>query len=159
MRDKDKIVSKKDFCKVCGISSSQLSVYISRGKVIPTGKNIDISIAENSDFLEMKKERSDVKNIEVIINKPVESNSEAAIERARALDSIRKQNSAKKNAEMEKMSEETELIRLKKQKIMGVLIPTELVKALFTQHNKSVVVTFQQVGEEIILEITKKKSR
>jgi hypothetical protein len=155
---KRKIVSKKDFCKVCGITSSELSVYISRGKVIPTGKNIDLSIAENSDFLEMKKERSEVKNIEVIINKPVGSDSEAAIERSKVLDAIRKQNSEKKNAEMEKMSEETDLIRLKKQKIMGVLIPTELVKSLFAQHNKSVVVTFQQDGEEIILEISKKKS-
>ena len=56
------------------------------------------------------------------------------------------------------MNEEVELFRLKKMKLQGKLIPTDIVEILVAQFSKGIYIATAQGIEEIIFSIGKKKS-
>lgn len=62
----------------------------------------------------------------------------------------------KREIEIEKMQRETHLLSLQQDKLAGKLIPTDMVKGLFAQHFKSVVMTFKQGIDQIVTEFSKK---
>lgn len=159
------LLSKKEFAKKCGISTSQLSVYIGREKVITSGKKIDDTLAENMEFMNHRQEKGDVKEVEVIIKPPPktikekkEFSDKVAQARLREADRRTALNSKSKELEIEKMQQEIEILRAKREKLQAFLIPTDVVKTIFAQHTKSIVVSFQQGGENLLIEISKKKS-
>jgi hypothetical protein len=62
-----------------------------------------------------------------------------------------------KELSIQKMKEEIELKKIQKQKALGQVVPTDMVKIVFTQHNKSIVSAFQNAADNLISTISKKK--
>jgi len=168
------LYKRKEFAALCGISEKQLAVYIGRGKVIRTGKLIDDTILENKEFLKSKIGKlSETQNQQ--INPGVEyereiisNNNELKVislkKQANETNSNNKDASffelekQKKAHDIEKIQEEIELLRLKKKKLHGIVIPTEMVKNIFSQHTKSILVEFSNSADKILTKIAKKKN-
>jgi len=153
--------TRKQFANILGITEQQVAVYIGRRKIIEVqdgtkrGKKIDDELPENIEFMETKRLKNELISSE-LSNVPIDGKE--AVERARAFENMRRLNSNKKEIEIAIGNEEIELIRLKKQKILGHLIPTEIMKTLVGQLGKSIQVTFQQAGEDVLMSISKKKN-
>lgn len=154
-----------EFANICGLSRANISTYISRGKIIVTGKFIDDTIPQNRDFLEKQL----LKNGEKITVKP--ENTETTNKSDPVI--IEKNNSKKnavgpdhslyelekkiKEADLNKKHVDTRIQRLKEEKLLGTLIPAELVKILIAQHFKSVATSFSNAAESLVVAISKKK--
>lgn len=161
--------SKKQFADLCGIATNNLSVQISRGKVIVVNELIDDTLEKNKAFLEKrssKKPNNSNQNtlletntsklvVESGIKPPQNSNeliipseSQSYTESERQLKYL---DTLKRAAEIEKLS-------LDVAKKKGEVIPSELVKPVFLQHNQSIVTEFKNVTDEVIRMFAKKKS-
>lgn len=132
-QEKLHLISKKEFGQRCGLSPGNLSNYIKRGDVVVTDKKIDATLPENIGFLDKRLRK---------VNKTTQDQS---------IDHQIKQ------IELEKKTQETRLLKLKEQKTLGVLIPTEMVKILFTQHSKSILTAFDNAIDRILTKISKIK--
>ncbi len=145
---------RKDFAALCGIKPRELSVYISRGNVtVSKGNLIDDELPDNADFLVKKQEKGGAIDIEVVPKKFTAA-QEKRIER---LEKISELNTQKRELESDELRERISLLRIKKEKQEGFLIPTALVKELFGQQFRSITIAFQQGAEQLIVEISKKK--
>jgi hypothetical protein len=147
--------TRKSFAKLCGVQEQQIGVYIKRGKIIEKNKRIDDSIPDNVEFMNSRSIK--VAGLEKKIDTPVTDPKEI-IERAQALERYNKLTTSRKEMEIEKMNEEVELFRLKKLKLQGKLIPTDVVEILVAQFAKGIYIATAQGIEEIIFSIGKKKS-
>ena len=127
------LLSKTEFGKRCGLSPGNLSNYIARGQVIVTDNKIDISKIENIEFLDKRKNK---------IEKTTQDRS---------------QDYQLKEIEIAKKKKETRLLEIKEAKALGLVIPTEMVKILFTQHSKSILTSFDNAIERILTKISKVK--
>lgn len=61
-----------------------------------------------------------------------------------------------KETGIEKTKAESELLAMKRDRLKGLVIPTDIVRMLFVQHSKAIVVGFEQGVEKLMLEIAKK---
>lgn len=127
------LISKKDFGQRCGLSPGNLSNYIKRGEVIITDKKIDVTLPKNIGFLDKRLKKLDKTHQDRGIDHQI------------------------KQVELEKKTQETRLLKLKEQKTLGVLIPTEMVKILFTHHTKSILTEFDNSIDRILTKISKIK--
>jgi hypothetical protein len=151
------IRTKKEFAAMLEppMSTRQLAVHINRGEVIMTGDKIDDTIVENVEFISRRKDKKNGtghKKFDVKVESVKQSKEEKA-----QLQERRKLDTTIKELEVDRLKETNELLKLKKQKIHGTVIPVDLVKMLFDQHFKSVTISFQQGVDNIIVEISKKK--
>lgn len=149
------IHQRKDFAKLCGIAPRELSIYIKRGKVILSGKKVDDSIAENAEFLESRK--NGVYKIEIKEKKFTPAELKRQEKKQERNDKHLELNTRQKELDIEKSEEEIMLLKIKKEKQEGIVIPTSFVRDLFALHFKSITVSFQQGADNLILEISKKK--
>jgi hypothetical protein len=158
-------LSKKEFAEACGLKTKDLAVYIGRKKVIVKGDVIDTGNPVNSDFLRRQQdkkqgERHDQREVtepripnEAITGPPAKGKQKAsADESGYAL--IKK----KTQIQIEKLENENELLKLRIEKQTGEAIPTDLVKSAITQLSKSVVSSFQNGAEDILVQISKVKN-
>ena len=127
------LISKTEFGKQCGLSPGNLSNYIARGQVIVIDNKIDISKIENIEFLDKRKNK---------IEKTTQDRS---------------QDYQLKEIEIAKKKKETRLLEIKEAKALGLVIPTEIVKILFTQHSKSILTAFDNAIDRILTKISKVK--
>lgn len=160
-------LTKKEFAKKCGITTRELAVYIKREHVILTKGKIDATLPENNEFMQKKIDKGESKEIKIIVKKSPETKEEKeefdrkvneADKRSIENDKRSKINSRIKELEIEKTEEEIEILRAKREKLEAFLIPIDIVKQIFAQHSKSITVSFQQGGENLLIEISKKKS-
>lgn len=148
------IHSRKDFASLCGLKPRELSVYISRGKVLMgPGNKVDDGIPENAEFLNKRLGKDGSMKIEVK-KKEFTQDDEEKLQR---IEEYSKLNTQKRKLENAQLDEGIQLLRIKKEKMEGFLIPTPLVKMLFEQHFRSITISFQQGAENLIVEISKKK--
>lgn len=155
------IYTVKEFAKACGVTPSYLAVYVKRDQVIltPDG-NVDGNHEVNRLFFEKRRkdDPAPVMNGPESIKSspasppPVFTNPSSSGE-FMTFDSIAKQ---KEKLAMEKLSTEVRLNRLKEEKMLGELIPTDLVKPLVAQYAKSMITAFKNATENLIKEISKK---
>jgi hypothetical protein len=154
---------RSDFAKLCGLSTGNLSNYIGRGKVLLSGDWIDDAIPQNASFLKKWQGKSTPASVvepsQSVINTPPpeitgKSPVVASPDPAKVLQ-YDLENQIKK-ADLEKRQRENRLLQLKIDKLNGILIPTDLVKIVFTQHFKSVTTAFQQAADNLLMEIAKK---
>lgn len=127
------LISKKEFGIRCGLSAGNVSNYIRRGKIFVTDGKIDISLPDNIEFLKGRHRKTE------------KGEQEGSLE------------TQLKRIEIEKKQQETNLLKLKEQKTLGILIPTELVKILFTQHSKSILTEFDNSIDRVLTKIAKVK--
>lgn len=148
------IYTRKQFYEACGILKSTMYVNIKRGKVILSGDVIDTSIQANREFLEkcLAKQKIPVEKTPHIEaeEKPTEKYYEPSVN---SLELEKKL----KQAELEKKEVDTRIALLKEEKLRGSVVPTDIVKVVFSQHFKSINSSFHQAADNLIVNIAKKK--
>lgn len=148
------LYKRKEFYQKCGVSKAYLTTYISRGKVILNDNMIDDSIPENAYFMRVRLDKMAIEGSKV--ESKITSNSgndEDANEDEN--ENLHKLNLEKKKLDIERAKEDIEIARLKKEKLSGELIPTDLVKIVFATHSKSITIGFHQAVENLISQIAK----
>lgn len=147
------LLTKKEIAELCGLETKNLSVYITRGKVI-VGKNdlIDTNVDKNKSFIEKRKGKiSDVKIqtttvIESKVSEQSEGQSYTESERQlKYLDTIKRQ-------------KEIEKLDIEIQKKRGEVVPSELIKPVFLQHNQSIITEITNRCDEFIRIFSKKRT-
>jgi hypothetical protein len=161
--------TKKEFAKMCGLTTGNLSVYEKRGKVVYSGDYVDDAIEPNGSFLKLRKEKVTGEHVEVQaaapvvkqttkvikapkIHKPEAPNVENEGEKAPVYELTAK----KIQTQIAKMDMEMEKMRLQNSKVMGELIPTAMVKPCVLQHNQSILTESKNTIDDI-MRIFKKK--
>lgn len=135
------IVSKKDFANLCGgvdskpVSMTTIYSDIKRDKieVLSNGK-IDVDNPVNSEYVRNRrsseKTKAKVKVIEV-------DREKKQIEKLQAEENLR-------------------IAQIKRQKLEGELIPTDLVKNIFSTHFRTYTQSFHNAAEQIAVDLVKK---
>lgn len=159
------LYKRKEFYQKCGVSKAYLTTYIGRGKVILTGKMIDDSLPENAYFMRVRLDkmeangREEGSNILEKPSKPLTDKDVDGLEDSNLKDdkdgSLYKLTLEKKQLDIERAKEDIEIARLKKEKLSGDLIPTDLVKIVFATHSKSITINFHQAVENLLSQIAK----
>jgi len=167
------LLTKKEFSELCGIRTKDLSVYIQRKKVLVENEMIDdtneINRAFKTKCLNKPKKQVEVHTkSDITPPDPPSSNSknleneEFSRENTHTVNitdrALKKMDIdyEKKQKEIERLDQEMRLARLQEEKLLGKLIPTDMVKNLFAQHFKSVTLTFKQAADLIAVEFGKK---
>lgn len=140
------------------MESKKLSVYVKRGKAIPTGDMFDDSIAENIYFIQKHSSKAKASGVE---EKQPESSGKkskgGATKSSPPISPLHELDKRKKELESQKLQQEILKLELDLSKKSGQVIPTDLVKPLFQQHFKSFTVSFHQAIDNILVEIGKRK--
>jgi hypothetical protein len=164
-----------------------IGTNIKRGKVILSGDYIDDGILQNKEFLlkELEKNKAEFDDQELFIPAPSPKIQDPQIAKEVPIPKIpnvqppaipsgkvpnvkdpsvspepisyRTLEAQKKALDIEKIQEEIEILKVKKQKLHGELIPTDLVNVVFAQHFKSVTASFQNGIENLLTELAKKR--
>ncbi len=170
------VFEKREFADHYDIKTKDLAKYIQRGKVIEIDGKIDTNDIVNAAWclnreqLNMKKAvkagnpnekiTTEVKKEVAAVKKTAEPQPkfEFPPETKRTLQEQFQSEAKLKDLQVEKTENEIALQREKLQKIQGESVPTELVKNLFTQHNKSVTVAYRNATDNLLMEIQAKHS-
>lgn len=157
--------SRKEFAEKCSMPPKTLEVYISRGKVICSGKFIDDTNLANADFVKKHLEKAKAKlkeefdsgkmdevREEVFIEKPVPQKSFLPNINTKSESKFTKYDYEKEKAALvnEKLSEEVEILKEKKQRIQGVTIPKEPVVLAFRFNFKNFSRTIKSAIENLV---------
>lgn len=160
--------TRKEFYELAGVDKGYLNTYIRRGTVILTGTRIDDSLPENKYFLEKRGVAVGPKKGKGVVKKPVKPASKTDV--LEAEDDVEKD--IKKNKEKQtrfdlelergkldllQKQEALEILRIKKAKLMGEVVPTDLVTILFATHSKSITTEFHQAAENLLTTIAKQQ--
>ncbi len=168
--------TKKDFAKMCGMTTGNLSNYAKppRNKVVYSGELIDDQIEPNKSFLQKRLEvlahgKNEIQTPEPLttksdnppgpeFKKPVlPSGKEHKAQKPSQDGGLYELDKQKKTLELDKLEQEIEILKKKNEKLEGEYYPTELVKALITQLGKSFISEYKDLTENFIIEIAKKK--
>lgn len=160
-------IPKKEFAELCGLTTGNLGNYIKRGHVVCVHDLIDTTNPTNLRFLEKRsaKDKADkqpaegqkpkkttaaqpkgkeIPDIEDLTPEEVPSYEESE-RKLKYLDTL------KREKEIEKLQ-----IDIDKKK--GVVVPSELIKPVFLQHNQNIVQEFKNTADEIVRTFSKKHS-
>lgn len=133
-------LTKKDFQERCSTQKFQLSYNTLKSDV----RRKKINVLENG-----KIDPDDPINAEYITTKLDEFENQAKQGRVEA-------ELEKKKLEKEKAEEELIITRIKRQKLQGELVPTDLMKTMFSTHFKSMTQAFQNAAEQMVTDLVKK---
>jgi hypothetical protein len=164
------LLTKKQFAAECGFDTKRLAVEIKRGKVVLKDDLINTEHETNRSFLEkrlnkkedkpqttpnqplnptqppppqnLRDEDQDPENLFSIIGIPTYSESER---RLKFLDTV-------------KRKQEIEKLKFELSKKRGEVVPSELMKPVFLQHNQSIVTEFKNAVDEVLRIFAKKHS-
>lgn len=137
--------SKEDFIKLCGIKGkrpkNQLNTYAKRGKIVFSGEYIDDSIPENRDFMQSRLEKKqeklkkDIKELGSV-DYPDRSNKKTPNVQDPDTNKISIDRKLKLQ-QLEKLEVDTRLQELKERKLLGEIVPAELVKDTFSRFSQN----------------------
>lgn len=169
--------TKKQFGALCGLSASNITTYIQRGKLIPTGDLIDDTIPYNADFIRLRanklaqpplpiKAGNTQEKPQTVPDKVKELASKGTAKVKQAKEKKEKPEvdydrydveMQQKSLQLEKTQEEIEILKIKKEKLHGAVIPTELANAMMVTHSESLKVAYNEASENLIVIIGQKK--
>lgn len=154
------IYDKIEFLKLCGLDTSiksnrdKFSVWISRGKIVLNKEGcVDDSIPQNRDWLLRQSDiasKGDDNKPEPIQKEIPKLKPEAPAGNIYDLDK------KIKTQQLEKLQVDTRLQLLKEEKIRGEVLPVDLIKTIFTVHSQSILTSFKDSIEDILIGISKK---
>lgn len=158
------IYSRKEFATKCGMATNELSVYISRRKVVVVDDTIDTANQLNFTFFTKKQQNNEAtENItrqqEINKTQTQETGKPKTRNKPRSesdQDYFFQLEQEQKEIQIEKAKQEVELLKIKTEKAQGVVIPTDLVKIIFSQHTKYMLVEFNNAADKMTLDISKK---
>lgn len=157
--------SRKEFAEKCSMLPKTLEVYISRGKVNCKGKFIDDTDLVNADFVKKHLEKAKAKledkldsgkvdeaQEEIFIEKPTQQKSFLPNINTKSESKFTKYDYEKEKAALqnEKLSEEVEILKEKKQRLQGVTIPKEPVVLAFSFNFKNFSRTIKSGIENLL---------
>lgn len=153
------IVDKKEFSKLCGKPVNKLWTYIDRGKIILLGDGkLDTNDPRNKAFLEKWAARTDT-------NTPIQTPTilESKIQPTQPQEQSEGQSYTESERQLKyldtiKRQKEIEKLEIEIQKKKGEVVPSELIKPVFLQHNQSIITEFKNATDEIIRIFSKKRS-
>lgn len=141
--------TRSQFCKLLDISQATISMAVKRGHLIMSGDYIDDTLPQNSLFVQKKMAKMD---------KAIAAIPEADDVLSSGPNDLAKLNSIKTKVWIKKTNEEYEIAKIKKEKLQGALMPSELVKPVFLHHNQSIVAEFKNAIDDIVRIFAQKKS-
>lgn len=163
--------TKKDFAKMCGLTTGNLSVYEKRKKVIYSGDYIDDNIDLNKSFLESRKTKLEVS--EPVEEKTLPAENVKKVKKGdakpelsapdvpktapntRTTEFLRHENE-KRSLQNERLKEEIDLIRMKKSKIGADTLPVGVIKAFIVIQAESAKVSWENATKEWLVRLTSK---
>lgn len=166
------LYTMKEFADLCGLSLANLSTYKSRSKIELTAGKVDDQKDINASFLKHQLSKkgklsteNTVKTTETVDNTAT-SDQILTKKRNKSTSTTPTDNGSgslyhldiqKKELDIQKTSEEIELLKKKNEKMEGELIPTDLVTELLKLHFTSATNQFKNSIENILTEWTKRK--
>lgn len=162
------IYTKSDFAKQCGMKTGNLTVYVSRGKVILNENGeVDDSLEINSDFLAHRTGKKSVKQAAPPPDKrlrmirpdpgipepPDTEETEDDDMPPPSDDSAQGLYKQKLKADIDKKHREIALLKLREEKLTGEIVPIDQVKTLFAQHSKAGAVVVKNTIDNILTRI------
>ena len=158
------LYKRKEFQEKCQVTKGYLNMYIKRGKVILTGNMVDDELSDNAFFLQTRLEKIAAESPTQSTKKPAPKLSEAAVAKVKEEQDKEPPKEAtemyglsveKKAQEVKKLKSDIETAEMKRAKMAGELIPTDLVMTIFASHFKSVTVSFHQAANNFLSMIAK----
>jgi hypothetical protein len=162
--------SKKEFADLAGMPTNKLSVFISRKKVILLGDGmIDDTDPRNRVFLEKWRGRSaetvkeSVKFEEKLVKKPKKEAESSFKKKEPPLILGEKQSYTESERQLKyldtlKRQREIDKLDIDIQKKRGEVVPSELIKPVFLQHNQSIITEINNRSSDFIRIFSKKKA-
>ncbi|MCK4521991.1 MAG: hypothetical protein KAU20_05440 [Nanoarchaeota archaeon] len=155
---------QKEFAELCGKNSAHISKYISRGKIIRSGKVIDSDLPENIEF--MKSCGVDVDGItpsntqaEPVIEKPSPRSSpgDPGIDDPAVAETGQYSLTLQKtDADINLKNQRLILLQLEEARIRGDQIPTEMVRDLISRFSKSIINEYKDLADKFLIELMHK---
>lgn len=151
--------TKNEFCELCNLPAKSLAVYILRGKVVLNKqKLIDDTIDKNRAFLEKHRSKSgqtEPKQKQIVDFK---EKSTQDTEETSTGQSYTESERKLKYLDTIKRQKEIEKLDIEIAKKRGEVVPSELIKPVFLQHNQSILTEFKNGIDEILRVFAKKSS-
>jgi hypothetical protein len=163
---------KARFADLCGIEKNKLAVYIKRGKVICSGDLIDDSLAINQEFIEKWQVKTGLREQEITVKEPIEqlkikpkapNVQKPLAPLPRKIPNVQEPefhfsgnqlDKQIKEVDLERKMEELEIAKLKRQKMAGESMPTDLVKNTISVYSRSVSRSFNNAADNLLVEFT-----
>lgn len=151
------LLSKIELCEMCNVKPKDFSIYVKRGNIILKDELIDSNNEINKKFIEKRKSRfANIQTPVVIESKPIiqqsqpqeQSEGQSYTESERQLKYL---DTIKRQKEIEKLDIEI-------QKKRGEVVPSDLIKPVFLQHNQSIITEITNRCDEFIRIFSKKRS-
>lgn len=172
--------TRQEFAKLCGIKDyAIINVNIARGKVVLSGNLIDTNVEENQAFLLKYREKKGITGDTIPLQEPKPKKEPKPVKEEKPktrtvlpgppitdehLPQQSKHNLSKneldikiKRADLEKKLEEIEILKVKKMKLHGELIPTDLVKSLVREIAEGVKLAYIDAIENYTVVIANQK--
>lgn len=164
------LLSKREFGDKCGIATNSLATYLRRGKVvIGADEKFDDTNPVNAAFVlkrqakkpegKIEKEITPVSSSTALNQAPTPKPKKSGKEKKKESDRFEKRfeiDTTEKEKKIGKLSLDSEILQIKRDRLMGKVIPTDIVKDLFSRHFKAMSVANKQGMDEIVLEFSKK---
>jgi len=151
------LLSKKEFGELVGKPTKELSVYVSRRKIIVSeGELIDPLDPINKAFLQKFGGIKSAKPDKVAPSAPEEQDDESPD--SEGVNPLLVSDRRYKHFSAEQKKKSVELIEIDIARKRGELIPPDLIKPLFHQHNQSILVEFKNMMDEELRFIAKEYS-
>jgi len=133
-----------EFAEYCGVKDSYITTYKNRGNIFVTKTKVgnryinifDTDNEVNKIFI------SGCKNS--IPNKKTEEEYSTSSDDESGSSGLYSLDQQKKQLEVDKLTVDIELKNIEKQKKLGQMIPTDLIRVLFMRHNKNIVTSFKE---------------
>ncbi len=162
------LLKKNELCELCNVKPKDFSNYVKRGNIIVKDDFIDSNDEINKKFIEKRKNR--FVNVDKQEEKPKtpapKSNINSVIPENTPLTDVESHEGQSyteserqlKYLDTLKRRKEIEKLEIDIQKKKGEVVPSELIKPVFLQHNQSILTEFKNATDEIIRVFSKKKS-
>lgn len=150
---------QSEFAKLCGINKSSIPTYKERKQIIVEDGLVDDANPTNALFLAKSQEKNKLKislKSDTEVDQP-EVAAPAGKKKKDGNDSYAQLVLRQKQLENEKKIEEIEKLKKQNAKMDGESIPTEIAKSIFAIYGKSITISFQDVSENWLVNLSKLK--
>ena len=149
------LISRKDFAKKCGVSSSYLNNYIRRGKVILFKNQVDTDDPENQEFFHKRIGGTPPVSIPKPTPKIPEPEPEPELTASEKIDIERRkiEGDRRTQATIQKLEAEARLKGLQAAKLSGESISLDVAMDIVSQLSQSFITGFRGFCENLALRI------
>lgn len=170
----DFIKSISQFAEMVGVQGAYITMNVKRGKIYCVNKKIDITHPTNIAFINNYRAKNENKEPKKTESKPVKKTTSKKLAAKKEpiiktdyqstnthpstdnYDVVSLDNQ-KKQEEINKKKLEVEKLKLTNARLRGEMIPTELVKNLITNFSASIIKSYREGSDRLLMEISHMK--